>query len=195
MIVFGALLTSGQAATKAGYQPAKVVSVESRAIPSNNIGDNPSDAPLQPQTYSYDIGILLGGSVYQARYDSAVDELPSAIAPNHAIQVNLKKHTMDVNSRRRHAADVDRKSHQRQKRVPSTRQRGRCPTLNGGRPLLASFARSGRLQDNSCKRNIYPVSPFGERDSVPIFPRQPPEVQMLASANPRSSQSVGPDLR
>ena len=97
VIVFGTLLASGQAATKAGYQPAKVISVESRAIPSNNIGDNPSDAPLQPEVYSYDIGILLGGSVYQARYDSPVDALPSAIAPNQSVQVNLKKHIMDLN--------------------------------------------------------------------------------------------------
>jgi uncharacterized protein involved in exopolysaccharide biosynthesis len=95
-IVSGALLTSGHAATKAGYETAKVVSVESRATPSNVTGDNPSDAPLQPEVYSYDIAILLGGTVYQAHYDSAFDEPPSVIAPNHSIQVNLKKHTMDV---------------------------------------------------------------------------------------------------
>ena len=96
VIVFGALLTSGHAATKPAYQSAKVVSVESRAIPSNVTGDNPSDAPLQPEVYSYDIGILLGGTVYQARYDSAFDELPSAIALNQSVRVNLIKHVMDV---------------------------------------------------------------------------------------------------
>src|SRR5882757_6886897 len=97
VIVFGALLTSGHAATKAGYQPAKVVSVESRAIPSNDIGDNPSDAPLQPEVYSDEVGILLGSTVYQARYDSAFNQLPSTIAPDHSVQVNLKKHVVDVN--------------------------------------------------------------------------------------------------
>ena len=96
VLVSGALLTSGHAATKAGYQPATVVSVESRAIPSSYAGDNPSDAPFQPEVFSYDIGILVGGTVYRTSYDSAFDELPSAFAPNHPVQVNLKKHVMDV---------------------------------------------------------------------------------------------------
>ena len=96
VLVSGVLLTSGHAATNAGYQPATVVSVESRAIPSNYVGDNPSDAPFQPEVFSYDIGILVGGTVYRASYDSAFDELPAAFAPNHPVQVNLKKHVMDV---------------------------------------------------------------------------------------------------
>jgi hypothetical protein len=96
VLVSGVLLTSGHAATNAGYQPATVVSVESSAIPSNYVGDNPSDAPFQPEVFSYDIGILVGGTVYRASYDSAFDELPSAFAPNHPVQVNLKKHVMDV---------------------------------------------------------------------------------------------------
>jgi hypothetical protein len=96
-IVSGALLTSAQAATKAGFQTAKVVSVESRAIPSNNFGDNPSDAPLQSEVNSYNIAIVLGGTVYETRYDSALDQLPASFAPNRSVQVNLKNHVMDVN--------------------------------------------------------------------------------------------------
>jgi hypothetical protein len=96
VLLSGALLTSAHAATKAGYQPATVVSVESRAIPSNYLGDNPSDAPLQAEVYSYEIGILVGGTVYRTSYDSAFAELPSAFAPNRPVQVNLRKHVMDV---------------------------------------------------------------------------------------------------
>ena len=96
-IVSGALFNNAQAATKAGYQTAKVVSVESRAIPSNNFGDNPSDATLQPEVNSYNIGILLGGIVYETRSDSALDQLPASFAPNRSVQVNLEKHVMDVN--------------------------------------------------------------------------------------------------
>ncbi len=77
VLVSGALLTSGHAATKAGYQLGTVVSVESRAIPSSYAGDNPSDAPFQPEVFSYDIGILAGGTVYRTSYDSAFDaQLP-----------------------------------------------------------------------------------------------------------------------
>lgn len=96
VLVSGVLIASAHAATKAGYQSATVVSVESRAIPSNYAGDNPSDAPFQPDVYSYDIGILVGGTVYRTSYDSAFDELPSVFAPNHSIQVNLKRHVIDV---------------------------------------------------------------------------------------------------
>jgi hypothetical protein len=94
-IVSGVLSTSLHAATEAGYQPATVVSVESHATPSNNDGGDPSDAPLQSVVYSYDIGVRVGGTIYRTSYDAAFD-LPSAFAPNHPVQVNLKKHVMVV---------------------------------------------------------------------------------------------------
>ena len=95
-IVSGALLTSVHAATEAGYQPATVVSVVSHAIPSNNDGGDPADAPLQSVFKSYEIGIRLGDTVYRTSYDSAFDDLPSVFTPNHPVQVNLKKHVMYV---------------------------------------------------------------------------------------------------
>ena len=95
-IVSGTLVTSMNAATKAGYQPATVVSAENHAAPSNNDGGNPSDAPVQPVLNSYDIDIRLGSTVYRTKYDSAFDDLPSTFAPNQQVQVNLKKHVMYV---------------------------------------------------------------------------------------------------
>jgi hypothetical protein len=96
VIVSGVLLTSMHAATKVGYQPATVVSVETRAIPSDDAGGDPSDTPSQSAVYSYYISIRLGRTVYRTSYDSAFDELPSVFATNHPVQVNLKKHVMDV---------------------------------------------------------------------------------------------------
>jgi hypothetical protein len=96
VIVSGVLLTSGHAATQAVYQPATVVSVKSRVIPTNYFGENPSDAPPEPEVYSFEIGILLDGTVYRTSYESTLDALPSAFAPNHSVQVNLKKRVMDV---------------------------------------------------------------------------------------------------
>jgi uncharacterized protein involved in exopolysaccharide biosynthesis len=90
------LLVSMHATTKPEYQPATVVSVENHETPSNYAGSNPSDAPLQSVVYSYDIGIRLGCTVYRTRYDSAFDYLPSVFAPNHAVEVNLRKRVMDV---------------------------------------------------------------------------------------------------
>jgi hypothetical protein len=96
VLASGVLLASAHAATKQEYQSATVVSVESHEIPSNYAGSNPSDAPLQSEVYSYDIGIRLGCTVYRTRYESAFDYLPSAFAPNHPIGVNPHKRVMDV---------------------------------------------------------------------------------------------------
>jgi hypothetical protein len=95
-IVSGGLLTNMQAATKAGYQPATVVSVESHATPSNNDGGNPSDAPLQSAVNSYDIGVRVADTVYRTSYEAAFDDLPSIFTLNHPVQVNLKKRVMVV---------------------------------------------------------------------------------------------------
>jgi hypothetical protein len=96
VLVLGALLTNLHAATNPEYQPATVVSVESRAIPSNDAGGGPTDAPLQSEVYSYDIGIRLGDTVYMTAFDSAVDQLPSDLAANRQVQVNLKKRVIEV---------------------------------------------------------------------------------------------------
>jgi hypothetical protein len=80
------------------YQSGTVISVESReAPPSNYVGSNPSDAPMQSEVYSYDIGIRVGCTVYRTEYDSAIDYLPAVFTPNHPIQVSLRKHVMNVN--------------------------------------------------------------------------------------------------
>jgi hypothetical protein len=80
------------------YQSGTVVSVESHeASPSNYVGSNLSDAPMQSEVYSYDIGIRIGCTVYRTEYDSAIDYLPAVFAANHPIQVNLRKHVMNVN--------------------------------------------------------------------------------------------------
>jgi hypothetical protein len=56
----GALLTSVQAATEAGYQPATVVSVESHATPSTSDGgDLPhSQKPASPRGVAREIGLV-----------------------------------------------------------------------------------------------------------------------------------------
>lgn len=84
------------AATEDGYQTATVVSLKKDISPSNYLGDNPSDAPLQARDYSYDIGIRLNCNLYVGRYESATRYLPSVFAPNHQVDVRLHKHIMYV---------------------------------------------------------------------------------------------------
>jgi hypothetical protein len=79
-----------------GYQTATVVSVEKHQTPSNYLGDNPADAPLQARDYSYDIGFRLDCDVYVGRYHSAINYLPSGFARNKNVEVRLQKHVMYI---------------------------------------------------------------------------------------------------
>lgn len=79
-----------------GYQSATVVSVEKHQAQSTYVGGNPSDAPLQADDFSYDIGIRLECNVYVGRYESATDYLPSVFAVNHEVDVRLQKHILYV---------------------------------------------------------------------------------------------------
>jgi len=99
-LMLSALLVYLHADTKrnstTGYQTATVVSVDKHVSESNYVGGSPSDAPLQAEDYSYDIGIRLNCDVYVGRYESATDYLPSVFSPKHAVDVRLQKHIMYV---------------------------------------------------------------------------------------------------
>src|ERR1700722_19447082 len=98
VLVSGLLSGRMHAAIKTGDQTATVISVESYESQSNSnyAGANPSDFPLQSVIYQYDIVTRVGSAIYRASYESVLDHLPSFIATNHSIQVNLKKHLMYV---------------------------------------------------------------------------------------------------
>jgi hypothetical protein len=99
-LILSALLVYLHADTKRApkdqYQMATVVSVDKHVPESNYLGGNPTDAPLQADDYSYDIGIRLDCNIYIGRYESAIDYLPSVFSPKHTIDVRLQKHVMYV---------------------------------------------------------------------------------------------------
>ena len=64
--------------------------------PNQTTSAAPTDAPLQAEDYSYDIGIRLDCNIYIGRYESATDYLPSVFSPNHAVDVRVQKHIMYV---------------------------------------------------------------------------------------------------
>ena len=96
VLMCGVLLTGAFAGTKHPYQSATVVSLANHETPSGYVG-NPTDAPLQSEVYSYDIGIELNCTVYMVRYETGMDYLPSAFSPNQTVEVSLEKHVMNVN--------------------------------------------------------------------------------------------------
>jgi hypothetical protein len=99
-LVFGVLLIYLHATTsenvEQGYHAATVVSVEKHEMPSNYVGDNPTDRPLQARNYAYEISIRLDCNVYVGLYQSAINYLPSDFAPNKTVDVRLQKHIMYI---------------------------------------------------------------------------------------------------
>ena len=81
---------------KTGYQQATVVSVDKHVSESNYVGGSPSDAPLQAEDYSYNIGIRVNCDLYVGRYESATNYLPAVFVTNHSVDVRLQKHVMYV---------------------------------------------------------------------------------------------------
>ena len=96
VLVSSVLSASMHAAARPEDQPAIVVSVELHDPQSNSNYAGPLDLPLQPQVYSYEIGIRVDSTIYRTSYDSAVDNLPAVFTTNHPIQVSLGNHVMHV---------------------------------------------------------------------------------------------------
>ncbi|MGA9798725.1 MAG: hypothetical protein WBQ68_06930 [Terriglobales bacterium] len=96
VLVCGALLTTIHAGTKQSYQLATVVSVTNHENPASYAG-NPTDAPLQADVHSYNIGIQVDCTVYTVRYESGLNYLPSVFSPHQTLEVRLQKHVMNVN--------------------------------------------------------------------------------------------------
>lgn len=77
------------------YQQATVVSVQKDEAPYRYFG-TATNAPLQAEVHSYDIGLRLNCRDYVVRYVSALNYLPLVFAPNNTVEVSLQKHVAYV---------------------------------------------------------------------------------------------------
>lgn len=96
LLVSAGLTLHPQATVKRIYQTATVVSVQKLDTMPSFTGGNPTDAPARAEEYAYAVGLRLECTDYVGRYVSAIDFLPSAIAPNKQVDVRLDKHWMYV---------------------------------------------------------------------------------------------------
>ncbi len=64
------------------------------ATPPVRTGANPDRTPLQSHYYLYNVSVRLNCNIYVGRYETQVDDLPSALAPNNSVPVRLEKHLM-----------------------------------------------------------------------------------------------------
>jgi hypothetical protein len=78
------------------FEPATIVSVRKQELrePPYYGGDNPSDAPLQSEIYTYDVAVRTGCGIYVAHYESPYDYLPEAFAANSQMPVQVGKHNI-----------------------------------------------------------------------------------------------------
>jgi hypothetical protein len=83
-------------AQSAPSQEGTIVSVQRRneASPPVRTGANASRAPLQSQYYGYDVSVRLNCEIYNLRYESEIDDLPSDLSANNHVPVRLTKNVM-----------------------------------------------------------------------------------------------------
>jgi hypothetical protein len=77
-------------------QQGTIVSVQKQDVstPLVRTGANADRTPLQSHYYLYNVAVRLNCDVYVGRYESELDDLPSAVSANNSVPVRLMKHTM-----------------------------------------------------------------------------------------------------
>lgn len=79
-------------------QPVTVESVEAQTETQPAYmggGDNPSDAQLRSEVYSYEVAVHSDCATLITRYQSPFEYFPSAFSPNAQIPAHVKKHEVD----------------------------------------------------------------------------------------------------
>jgi hypothetical protein len=94
----GCLCTANAANTKTQptYQSATVIKVQEEDSHSPYIGGNPSDAPLQSATHTYDVWLRLKCVTYVGRYDSWSDQPDPMFTPERMIEISPQKHVLSA---------------------------------------------------------------------------------------------------
>jgi hypothetical protein len=92
------ILLAGWAPLRAStpqFQKAVVLRVE-KSQPTLPYRRRIADSPPPLTEYDYEVSLRVGCLVYVGLYQSAIDYLPSAIAPDQSVEVSVEKHVMRV---------------------------------------------------------------------------------------------------
>ena len=78
------------------FEEGTIVNVQKQdvATPSVRNGADPARGPLQSHSYHYNVSVQLNCEVYDLRYESELDDLPSELSANNRVPVRLKKNVM-----------------------------------------------------------------------------------------------------
>jgi hypothetical protein len=77
-------------------QEGTIVNVQKQdvATPSARNGADSARTPLQSHSYRYDVSVQLNCEVYNLRYESELNDLPSELSANNRVPVRVKKNVM-----------------------------------------------------------------------------------------------------
>jgi len=77
-------------------QQGTIVTVQKQDVstPLVRTGAEVDCAPVQSQYYLYNVSVRLSCDVYVGRYESELNDLPSALSANNSVPVRLMKHAM-----------------------------------------------------------------------------------------------------
>jgi hypothetical protein len=90
------LVASLTAFARAGeaYQSATAMRVQKQQADTPMAGDNPTDAPLRPDVYWYDVSLKVDCVIYVARYASSFDQSPPFFTVDRQVDVRVEKHVL-----------------------------------------------------------------------------------------------------
>jgi hypothetical protein len=92
------MLLAGWAPLRAStpqFQKAVVLRVE-KSQPTLPYRRRIADSPPPPNEYDFEVSLRMGCLIYVGFYQSAIDYLPSIIAPDQSVDVSVEKHVMRV---------------------------------------------------------------------------------------------------
>jgi hypothetical protein len=96
MAVTGLYARKSPVNTQSQSSEGSVVAVSEQRLQSNYVGDNPSDAPLQPEVHSYDVTVRVNCLTYVGHYNSEFDYLPSVLTTGRKVEVRAQRHLIYI---------------------------------------------------------------------------------------------------
>jgi hypothetical protein len=96
MVVTGLYARKSPVNTQSQSSEGIVIAVSEQRRQSNYAGDNPSDAPLQPEFHSYDVTVQVNCLTYVSHYNSEFDYLLSVLTPSRKVEVRAQKHVIYI---------------------------------------------------------------------------------------------------
>jgi hypothetical protein len=86
------IVTAASAQSSRSGESGKIVSVRKLASEVTSFLGSPSDAPLQANTFIYEVTVRVDDSILVARYESGIDYLPGSLMSRKSVTIRTEDH-------------------------------------------------------------------------------------------------------